>query len=339
MEEKKRIEYIDLAKGICIILVVLMHFVPEIGKRYAIMTCLRMPLYFCLSGLFFKDYGKFKNFLMKKTDRLLIPFIGWYILSYSIYYVRVAFLGHPDHVFHPADLFLDSEFYNGSIWFLLSLFWCNILYYGVNKVTDSRWLQIGMVVALAACGWAWSESGLRNVLYLGSSLTGLPFFYFGRTLFDFKIIFNSKSRKEDFLVLGASIFTIGLIFIFQTETSHITFYLNRLDTGNHIQFYLCGFSLIIIALLFCKWVKHIPFVSFIGRFSIIVLVTHALIHNIINRVFQHLTGLGEESLLYNFLLFIIVVASMAIVIPLCRKYLPYITAQKGIIENRALKIA
>ena len=60
---KERIEYIDLAKGICILLVVLDHIA---GYRYFsdgnypmndIFEQTRMPLYFILSGLFFKDYG------------------------------------------------------------------------------------------------------------------------------------------------------------------------------------------------------------------------------------------------------------------------------------------
>lgn len=51
----KRIEFIDLAKGVCIIMVVMGHC----GCPLEIpgWTIVRMPLYFILSGLFFKDYG------------------------------------------------------------------------------------------------------------------------------------------------------------------------------------------------------------------------------------------------------------------------------------------
>ena len=334
MEEKKRIEYIDLAKGICIILVVLMHFVPEIGKKYAILTCLRMPLYYCLSGLFFKDYGKFKNFLLKKSDRLLIPFIAWYIISYGIYYLRVITIGHPEHVFHPADLFLDTEFYNGSIWFLLSLFWCNLLFFLINKITTNEIIRISFVIIIAAGGYLWSMADYNNFLYIGSSMMGLPFFYFGRTLFDYKIIFNSPSKRQDYITAFIAALVLTGIFIIQEETSHATFYLNKIDGGNPVQFYICGFCCITLALLFCKWIKKIPFVSFLGRFSIIVLLTHMLIHNIINRTFQHLTGIEGENTAFNLILFITVILSMGIIIPFCIKYLPYITSQKGFLEER-----
>lgn len=52
---KKRIDFIDTAKGVCIILVVLGH--SGIPIDFVGMNSMRMPLYFILSGLFFKDYG------------------------------------------------------------------------------------------------------------------------------------------------------------------------------------------------------------------------------------------------------------------------------------------
>ena len=80
-----RIEFIDLAKGICILLVVVGH----VGVNIAIpgLESVRMPLYFILSGLFFKSYGGVKNFLIKKINKILIPFLFFYLLGYSVFYV------------------------------------------------------------------------------------------------------------------------------------------------------------------------------------------------------------------------------------------------------------
>ena len=55
METKKRIEFIDLAKGVCILLVIMMH--TDVNVDFPGLRGMRMPLYFILSGLFFKDYG------------------------------------------------------------------------------------------------------------------------------------------------------------------------------------------------------------------------------------------------------------------------------------------
>lgn len=63
---KPRIEFIDLAKGVCILFVVLGHC--SVGTDGYIPGALRMPLYFILSGLFFKDYGGF-SYLFEKKDQ------------------------------------------------------------------------------------------------------------------------------------------------------------------------------------------------------------------------------------------------------------------------------
>ena len=77
MAEKQRIEYIDLAKGICICLVVWNHNCNGFVRTPFYFTAMifRMPLYFFLSGLFFKTYGEFVNFCLRKTNKLFVPFL------------------------------------------------------------------------------------------------------------------------------------------------------------------------------------------------------------------------------------------------------------------------
>ncbi|MBR5149733.1 MAG: acyltransferase family protein, partial [Bacteroidaceae bacterium] len=69
----KRIEFIDLAKGICILLIIMGH--TGIQVDITGITAMRTPLYFALSGLFFKDYGGFLPLLVRKTNKILIPFL------------------------------------------------------------------------------------------------------------------------------------------------------------------------------------------------------------------------------------------------------------------------
>ena len=76
-EAKMRIEYIDLAKGICILLVVWLHITDSVkfaglGETDIVTKyCLAflMPLYFFLSGMFFKTDGHGWNFILKKINK------------------------------------------------------------------------------------------------------------------------------------------------------------------------------------------------------------------------------------------------------------------------------
>ena len=84
ISNKKRIEYIDLAKGICIIMVVLFHLAKYYDSTLLInrfFKLIRMPLYFFLSGFFFKTYEGFSDFLKRKSNKLLIPFVFWYLFT------------------------------------------------------------------------------------------------------------------------------------------------------------------------------------------------------------------------------------------------------------------
>ena len=114
METKKRIEFIDLAKGVCILLVIMMH--TDVNVDFPGLRGMRMPLYFILSGLFFKDYGGFLNLLVKKANKILIPFLFFYLIGWL----------SPDIIKSKAtgisDLFTQRQLFNGPIWFLLALF-------------------------------------------------------------------------------------------------------------------------------------------------------------------------------------------------------------------------
>lgn len=331
--EKQRLEYIDLAKGICIVLVVFMHIVPELGKGNPYLVNLRMPLYFFLSGMFFKSYGGLSNFFVKKADRLLLPFIAWYLISYGIYYIRVLALGHPEHVFNIMDLFLDSEFYNGSIWFLLSLFWVNLLYFGVNNITNEIY-KILSIALIATIGWIWSFSGVQNFLYLGTSMVSLPFFYMGTVVVSKNLLTNNKDIKKDILKVFICLLVIFLSITLPESPVRYTFYLNRLEEGNPVMLYFAGFFLVYLTLILCKYVKKLPLISYLGRFSIIVLLTHGLVRNVTTRSLGHLMGVDTENMEFHLFLFFFTMTTMFFIIPICRKFFPYICAQKSWIENK-----
>lgn len=333
MQDKKRIEFIDLAKGICILLVLLVHIVPEIGKRYDMLTCLRMPLYFCLSGMFFKDYGGFKNLLVKKADKLLLPFFGWYLISYCFYYFRVFTLGEASEYFHILDFFTRPYFYNLPLWFLMSLFWVNVIYCFIQKITSRWYLQVYCVIGFMLIGWSLSFSEMPNWFFIGTAMTCLPFFYMGRMVFNTKLI-KEKDLKTDIAVLAVCAAVISIVMIFAGEGVLMSYYNNTLEKGEPAYLYLSAAGLVIVILLGCKYINRIPGISYLGRFSIIALVTHELLRNVVNRSIRLTLNPQWEEIYINLLTMGIVTLLMFAVIPLCRKYLPYITAQKELLSKR-----
>jgi fucose 4-O-acetylase-like acetyltransferase len=87
---EKRVGYIDIAKGIGIILVVMGHndfslISPFVHKM---IYSFHMPMFFFMSGLFFKPDAPFRTFLWHRFGRVLKPFFTILIL---IYFASLSF--------------------------------------------------------------------------------------------------------------------------------------------------------------------------------------------------------------------------------------------------------
>ena len=92
---QKRVLYIDIAKGIGILLVVLAHndlsgYHPYLHR---LIYAFHMPLFFFLSGIFFKPERKFKELFKRRFDGLIKPLIFVILLIYgiSVFFRKMCF--------------------------------------------------------------------------------------------------------------------------------------------------------------------------------------------------------------------------------------------------------
>ena len=85
----KRIDFVDLTKGVCIILVVMAHIGGAFDKldKDSMLSCFRMPLYFFISGVFFKSYEGLLGFIIRKINKLIIPFLFFYLSAFLLKYI------------------------------------------------------------------------------------------------------------------------------------------------------------------------------------------------------------------------------------------------------------
>ncbi len=332
---KPRIEFIDLAKGVCIILVVLLHIVPLLNDKLDFLSYLRMPLYFCLSGLFFKDYGSLKNFTIRKVNKILIPFVAWYVISYVVFYVgRLLTNSAHEAMYSITDVFFRNEIFNIPIWFLLCLFWSNILFACVHSLFKKWYLQLFCVVLMANVGYIMNFYNVSNLLYIGSSLSCMPFYYLGYVLKRTSLLYSHANKKFERFLFGMSLIGAMLFAFLPNTFQHFEFYSNRLIQGNMLGVYGISIIYIVFILLLCKMIGRLPYISWLGRYSIVVLVTHLLVNNFVLRGVCWGLKLTENELWVQLLCFVINISAMAVVIPLVLRYLPYITAQKDLLGDR-----
>ena len=321
----KRIDFIDLAKGVCILLVVFYH---TGGAAYTpqIFGMLRMPLYLVLSGLFFKDYGGFTQLLVKKTNKVLVPFLFFYCLSYLLryllYFISPSLLVSGE--VNILDLFIGHDIKNIALWFLMALFWCHLMFCAISLNVKREIHKALVVIIIWGVGAVLGRSQIILPCYIDCAMTCLPFFYFGYLLKRTSLLYPNKFDKYNVYFAVALLVVAVAVYCLTGR--------QKVDLSNNLipsywPIVMCGCVAFVLAvLLLCKMVKHVPFVSYFGRYSIIVLCVHAEINSIVKQLLNHF-----DIPLFPSLFILTLLLSWAC-IPLFKRYLPYVTAQKDLIR-------
>ena len=336
----KRIEFLDLAKGICIVLVVVYHLTAYYGFHMPaadFFKAFRMPLYFFLSGLFFKTYSGFFDFLKRKVNKLLIPFLFWYLLcsvciTLIIYHVGGIVLentGYTTLLKGLVAFIFYENFSNSAIWFLLCLFEVNIIFYIVLLLAERYFKTnvISICIISLFCGCLGVALGLLHVnlpMYIDSSMTALPFFVFGYIVNQYTPII-SPNKFDKFNIPIA----IAMFLVVYCLAGHYSLKFNRFDSiRTAILIYPCGFLGTMGVVLVAKALKRIPIISLWGRYSIMLLVTHKMLYQLFAPIGPIIGATIQWSYVINLIL---TFSSYFLLIPFMKKYMPHVTAQKDVI--------
>lgn len=160
----KRLDWIDIAKGIAIILVIVGHTVPNPSPlRHAIFS-FHMPVFFILAGYTFRP-KPWRELLNSSVSRLLVPYVvlalAWqvptFLMSGASLTGGALVSGLETLVFASG---VDVPGFGiaavGMSWFLAALFTSRVLFNAMMRLFDERGVGIlaqGVVcAAMAFCG-------------------------------------------------------------------------------------------------------------------------------------------------------------------------------------------
>lgn len=335
MSQQDRITYIDLAKGFCIVLVVIYHLAGfyHITLPYSdFWVSFRMPLYFFLSGCFFKEYNGLLDFIKRKTNKLLVPFVFFYTFSSVLIGTYILKCSNSVSLTNFFNALIDDNYPFGAIWFLLCLFEINIIFYLLFLTfKKSRISNSLIIISTFLTGFVGICLGCIHVdipFNLDSALSSLPFFACGYFAFRKTKMFKENKYDKYLPILIFVSFLIDFLLC-----SNYSLRKNTFPGIAAFTIYPCGLLGTYGVIMLAKLIKKIPYVSYCGRYSIIILVTHNLLYNVLNRCFMRipfLAGLDSHSLLI--INFFILMASYTLIIPFMKKYFPHVTAQKDLIS-------
>lgn len=139
----QRKNWIDWAKALGILLVVMGHSNYAIGNMIPMIFMIHMPLFFVASGYLFKTNKSLREMTVSNVRTLLIPYLLFNLIS-LLYYsavcgVKQITLGGADwHATVVIPLLnviagIPGNLLCGPTWFLLALVWCKYIVYGIER--------------------------------------------------------------------------------------------------------------------------------------------------------------------------------------------------------------
>ena len=335
MDTKERIQYIDLIKGFCIMLVVLNHSdviasaFPDHGATTTLGLC-RMPMFFFISGLFFRPYACFGDFATRKCCQLLIPYVFFILLRDVGNWLLIPGARSP---WTPLTLW-DMVVFNGYLWFLRALLLAGLLVFSLHRIAgQSRRRRAAVAALLFLAGWA--AVAARPAL-AGSGLPGS-----GRLMFVplqpvAMVLFywlGHMAASEGLLSVGRTpraLASTGVVaaaalcalYCFNHQVCGGWAYLNFSSSWPAVvAFTLLGMTAVwTVSVL----LSRLPFVSFLGRYSIVVLGLHGIVLGLL----EYHTALGPWARAGATL------ALMPAAIWLFVRYLPWACARRQLLQWR-----
>ncbi|WP_353853887.1 acyltransferase family protein [Bacillus sp. Bos-x628] len=273
---KKRLDWVDAAKGMGILLVVMAHVpIPDSLKQF--IYSFHMPLFFILSGMMFQSASRPAGpFIQKKAKSLLLPYLYFSIITYVFWFLVTrffAFKGQTDiDPFVPfTGIFISNAdearlTHNPAIWFLTTLFLVEILFFFMHRLTKGK--PATLISLTVLCG----ITGYASTLFLHQSLpwnanvalTAVVFYSIG---FLAKKWFVELKTDPTLLLCTGLFVLIGYV---QHFNSRVDMRVN--EFGDILIFYVCALlgSAAVIYLSF-KF-KTSSILTYLGRNSIVILV-------------------------------------------------------------------
>lgn len=153
----KRCRYIDIAKGLCIILVVIGHFNPDYAPRWwdvlnRIIYTFHMPVFLFASGFIFiytrKPGLSYGRMLYGKVKRLMIPYFSTSVIVITIKLLSQGSLNVDNPV--TIDSYLRIFYYPEAgyfLWFIWTLWWM-FMAVGVYRNKTHLWLLTMLTLML-----------------------------------------------------------------------------------------------------------------------------------------------------------------------------------------------
>lgn len=278
--EKKRIGWIDAAKGIAMFLVVLGHN-PLPTSLIKFIYCYNVPIFFLMSGYTFRTekYSSMGQLLRVLARKILLPYVLMNFIAFGVFYwtrdlvpdaagAKLLFWGMAYGVGDNRSLRFNTPLWFLPCIFVVQCFWYLLDRYG--KKTKPFWVILSSVIGY----FVYSLIGNRLPWGMDVAFTGLVFFALGN--------FFRKEQVEQALfqipsVLGFfAMMACSIGFNVLNKSAYPNVDMNSMVFGNYFLFYICAVSGCVAILYLAKFLERSRVLAYVGKNTLWILGLHSL---------------------------------------------------------------
>lgn len=313
---KLYLDYLDLSKGIGIILVIMGHTLFPLHQAIDIF---HMPLFFFLSGLTFKITDGGGIFLIKKINRIFVPYCFFSIISAIIE--------------HSVDY--QGPIFNGPLWFLQTIFVSLIILYVVYKKMY-HYRHIVMVIFFLCSYFICNYEVGVLPFSLERAIRACFFIMMGFEISKFNLIEMKKRTIAIGFVIGMILYTFFLGYSLLHYNVSGLFVNGDIQKYNYLLFNITAIGGIMSIVTFSVLVKEMPILNWFGKNSLVILCVHFPLAEWLNVQIAQSSLYIEGGLLQKLLLgvvsYTIIIIFSSILIYICKNFIPQLTGYKNIVS-------
>lgn len=314
--ERQDTSYLNIMKGICIVLVVFGHaIIPNIRENNPILLgvwnflyLFHMPVFFFVSGYLF-EFNKYKytdnrKFIIRKFQLLMIPYFVYSFISYCGINICTQISKLNSILTHAGYYYTDiknmiiqiltcEQHMDKHIWFIYALFIIFCINIFLKKKSTLK-TGLAMIVIYILFTVLYTKIFIPDLFM--KVVLNLVYFYFGRLFIKIKDIKLSRYLNFMFCV-------IFLVLAFFQSTNPID--LNNILSCFRVLFF--GFSGISFTMIIAKEIEKIqkikPIFEFLNTYSYdIYLIHQPFIVSGVSGILWRFTSLSEYIIVFFVLL-------------------------------------
>jgi fucose 4-O-acetylase-like acetyltransferase len=320
----ERVEYIDIARGIGILLVALAHADVSLFSPYLhrLIYSFHMPLFFFLSGYFFNPGIPLWELLKKRFNTILKPYLVTIVLIYivSLSFTNMRFatvLGRIAKSLYATGYYIDWV----QLWFLPSLFvtslFAYLFYRAILIRIKNRYVKWSLMLAVLAVGVYFLDRFYPfSISLLGKQyeLYGLPFsldlvlvsgfFYILGN--EIRLAASDQTLANPWVFFGAGAGLILLTAIFDFPVDFNTRLLSSFPINTLAAILGILFTLALSKQIDMKTTRLASALKYTGQASLFILIFHVPIQEFWAPKIFFVTGQQALSILSAFAISILI---------------------------------